>query len=403
VLAVEASPAQGLGVKFFLPLAITAVLASGGWWLFGRTKSNTPQYQSVSISRGDITQCVTATGQLNAVLNVQLGSQISGNIQKLFADFNSEVKAGQVVAQLDPATYQAAVHQAEGEVTGAAAALELAQINARRQEQLLARKVSTQGELDTATASLHQAEANLVIRKAQLERARVDLDRCTIYAPIDGMIISRSVDVGQTVAASLQAPILFTIANDLRKMQIDANVAEADVGSVDVGQTVEFTVDAFPYRTFRGKVAQVRNAPINVQNVVSYDTVIAVDNADLKLKPGMTANVSILIAQKQEALKIPNGALRFRPGTEPGKSPVRSTKRPGERPPQGQRTVQVLKGGQLTPTPVRLGITDGVSTEILEGLRENDVVVTGVAATAPASPSAAGGGNPFSGSSIRRY
>jgi HlyD family secretion protein len=401
-LAVAAGPEQRLGVKRFPLIILAALIVGGGWWFFVREKSSAPRYLTTTPARGDITQTVTATGQLNAVLNVQVGSQISGNIQKLFADFNSEVKAGQVVAQLDPATYQAAVHQAEGELHFAKAALELAQLNAKRQEQLASRKVSAPLDLDTALAALHQAEASVKIREAQLERARVDLDRCTIYAPIDGLVISRSVDVGQTVAASLQAPILFTIANDLRKMQIDANVAEADVGSVQVGQAVEFTVDAFPYRTFQGKVAQVRNAPLNVQNVVSYDAVISVDNSELKLKPGMTANVSVLVAQRSNTLKIPNSALRFRPGGDRAQGGKPGQKRSGERPAQGQRTVHLLKDGQPAPVPVRAGITDGVFTEILEGLTEKDGVITGIAQPPPSTAGAQGASSPFGGG-MRRY
>src|SRR5215831_11290012 len=270
-------------------------------------------YQTATVTRGPITQAVTATGTLNPVVNVQVGSQVSGNISKLFVDFNSQVKAGQVVAQIDPALFQATVTQAEGDVASAQAALELARINAKRTQDLFARKTTSQADLDQAVANLHQAEANAKIKQGALDKAKADLEHCTITSPIDGVVISRSVDVGQTVAASLQAPVIFQIANDLTKMQIDSNVAEADVGVVEVGQNVDFTVDAFPTRTFHGKVVQVRNAPITVQNVVTYDTVIGVDNNDLKLKPGMTANVSIIIANKDSVLQLKNAALRFRP------------------------------------------------------------------------------------------
>ena len=271
------------------------------------------EYQTATVTRGAITQAVTATGTLNPVVNVQVGSQISGNIQKLFVDFNSPVKAGQVVAQIDPAVFQASVTQAEGDLANARAALELARVTAKRTEELVAKQNSAQSELDQAIAALHQAEAMVTIKEGALQKARVDLDHCTITSPIDGIVISRSVDVGQTVAASLSAPVIFTIANDLAKMQIDANVAEADIGTVEAGQKVDFTVDAFPKRTFHGEVVQVRNAPITVQNVVTYDTVIGVNNSDLKLKPGMTANVSIVGAQRDNALKVSNAALRFRP------------------------------------------------------------------------------------------
>src|SRR5438876_5944953 len=276
-------------------------------------KGGAANYQTATVTRGPITQAVTATGTLNPVVNVQVGSQVSGNIAKLFADFNSQVKAGQVVAQIDPALFQANVTQAEGDLANAQAALELARINARRTQELFAKKTSSQADVDQAVATLHQAEANVKIKQGALDKAKADLDHCTITSPIDGVVISRSVDVGQTVAASLQAPVIFAIANDLTKMQIDTNVAEADVGVVKIDQTVDFTVDAFPMQTFHGKVVQVRNAPITVQNVVTYDTVIGVSNPDLKLKPGMTANVSIIVAHKDDVLQIKNAALRYRP------------------------------------------------------------------------------------------
>jgi HlyD family secretion protein len=310
-------------MKKLLVVLILAAAAAGGWAYFKNSKNAAPQFQTLPIERGDITQAVTATGTLNPVLKVQVGSQISGNIQKLLADFNSIVKKGDVVAQLDPATFQAVVHQTEGELASAQAALKLAELNAKRQRELAASRISTQADLDQAEASLLQAQATVRIRQAQVEKAKVDLGRCTIYAPIDGIVISRDVDVGQTVAASLSAPVIFQIANDLKNMQIDANVAEADVGNVALDQQVDFTVDAFEYRTFRGKVAQVRNAPITVQNVVTYDTVISVVNEDMKLKPGMTANVSIIIAERQDVLKLPNAALRYRPSET--EAPARRT------------------------------------------------------------------------------
>jgi len=362
-------------------------------------------YQTATITRGPITQAVTATGTLNPVVNVQVGSQVSGNIAKLFVDFNSEVKAGQVVAQIDPVLFQATVTQAEGDLANAQAALELAKVNATRMQELFTRKTSSQADLDQAMANLHQAEANVKIKQGALDRARADLEHCRITSPIDGVVISRSVDVGQTVAASLQAPVIFAIANDLTKMQIDANVAEADVGVVKVDQNVDFTVDAFPMETFHGKVVQVRNAPITVQNVVTYDTVIGVSNPDLKLKPGMTANVSIIVAHKDDVLQIKNAALRFRP---PDATPVETrrmgTSRTG-RPGGGrgvphesaERTVYVLPPGTSRPQPLRIktGISDGIGTEVVEGLKEGDRVATAeLASTAAASSPPA---NPFGG------
>jgi HlyD family secretion protein len=363
-------------------------------------------YQTATVTRGPITQAVTATGTLNPVVNVQVGSQVSGNIAKLFADFNSQVKAGQVVAQIDPALFQATVTQAEGDLANAQAALELARVNAKRTQDLFARKTSSQADLDQAMANLHQAEANVKIKQGALDKAKADLDHCTITSPIDGVVISRNVDVGQTVAASLQAPVIFQIANDLTKMQIDSNVAEADVGVLEVGQDVDFTVDAFPMRTFHGKVVQVRNAPITVQNVVTYDTVIGVSNPDLKLKPGMTANVSIIIAHKDNVLQIKNAALRYRPAeATPGEVRARSPGRAGARGGVGheqrtsERTVYVLSGDRPQPVQIKTGISDGVVTEVIEGLKEGDSVVT--AELASKSPAASPPPNPFSGGARR--
>src|SRR5437899_8636269 len=254
-------------MKRFLPIGVIIVALLIILFVVRRcTQSSAAGYQTATATRGPITQAVTATGTLNPVVNVQVGSQVSGNIAKLFADFNSEVKAGQTVAQIDPMLFQAAVTQAEGDLASTQAALELAKVNATRTEQLFKQKISSQQDLDQAMANLHQAEANVKIKQGALDKAKADLDHCTITSPIDGVVISRSVDVGQTVAASLQAPVIFQIANDLTKMQIDANVAEADVGVLEVGQDVDFTVDAFPMRTFHGKVVQVRNAPITVRS-----------------------------------------------------------------------------------------------------------------------------------------
>ncbi len=426
-------------------LVLAAGVAWGGWAYIQRQKQNShAEYQTATVARGELTQAVTASGTLNPVLNVQVGSQISGIILKLYADFNTPVKAGQVVAQLDPGTYQANVNSAEGELANAKASLELAQINARRAAELFKANLIPQSEHDQSIASLHQAEAQVKIRSASLERAKVDLDRCTIYAPVDGIVISRNVDVGQTVAASMTAPVLFQIANDLTKMQIDANVAEADIGGVEVGQHVDFTVDAFPLRTFTGKVIQVRNAPITVQSVVTYDAVIEVSNPDLKLKPGMTANVNIVTARRENVLKIPNAALRFRPPdvlaaenktnasmarlTGAGSSAVDRAMR--EKPPKGEkrrasdgaasggegrrskmerpitRTVYVMpqsSAGEMSsakpqPVQIKCGISDEVATEVQEGLNEGDLVATGVTVSGTAAQKPT---NPF-GSGFRR-
>jgi HlyD family secretion protein len=389
-------------MKRFLPIALIIVALMVLLFLVRQCRNGgAANFQTTTITRGPITQAVTATGTLNPVVNVQVGSQVSGNISKLFVDFNSQVKAGQVVAQIDPSLFQAAVTQAEGDLASAQAALDLARVNAKRTQELFAKKNSSQQDVDQAMATLHQAEANVKIKQGALDKTKADLDHCTITSPIDGVVISRSVDVGQTVAASLQAPVIFQIANDLTKMQIDSNVAEADVGAVEVGQTVDFTVDAFPTRTFHGRVVQVRNAPITVQNVVTYDTVIGVSNPDLKLKPGMTANVSIIIAHKDDVLQIKNAALRYRPPEAGSAQPPRSKSSPGSQRLTGarerrtERTVYTLSFGRPKAIPIKTGISDGIVTEVTDGLKEGDQVVTAELS----APSAAGSpaANPFSG------
>ncbi len=375
-----------------LSLAVAFFFLAGTLGLTSCRKGSSSEFQTVTVTRGEITQAVTATGTLNPVVNVQVGSQVSGTIAKLSADFNSKVKEGDVVAQIDPALFQASVTQAEGDLASAQAALELAKLNESRTRALVAKQSSAQTDLDTATANLHQAEANVKIKQGALDKARADLDHCTIKSPVDGVVISRNVDVGQTVAASLQAPIIFTIANDLAKMQIDAAVAEADVGAVAVDQRVDFTVDAFPNRTFHGKVTQVRNAPTTVQNVVTYDTVIGVDNTELLLKPGMTANVSIVVAHKDDVLRVANSAMRYRPADAPTGTPPPATaaaqgnaagtrrgngggSRGQAKERRSERTVYVLRDAKPQPVTIKTGISDGISTEVQEGLQENDRVV----------------------------
>jgi len=377
--------------KLIFSLIVLAMLGGGGWWWWQGRKADEVTYQTAPVARGDLTQTVTATGTLNPVLNVQVGSQISGNIRKLNADFNTVVKAGQVVAEIDPSIYQAVVAQAEGDVANAKAALELAQLNAQRTEELRKENVAPQSVLDQAIANLHQAQAMVKVKEGVLAKAQTDLKHCQIYSPIDGIVISRMVDVGQTVAASLSAPVIFQIAHNLANMQIDTNVAEADIGNIAEGQQVEFTVDAYPYRTFHGKVRLIRNAPITIQNVVTYDTVIDVDNSDLKLKPGMTANVSIIIEKREAALKLSNSTLRFRPPDAPAPtaslvaaaappvSKLKGERKPRPEAPKMERTIYVLRGDgpEAKPEPVKIktGISDGIFTEILEGLQEGDPVV----------------------------
>lgn len=300
-------------VKLLVGVLVAGGLAVGAYFLLRAADVTALEYKSTPVTRGDITQSVTANGSLSPVRMVEVGSQISGTITNITVDFNSKVKAGDVIAQIDAATYQRALLQAEAELANAKASLRLTELNLARAKELLSNKLIAQSDFDQTDASYVQAEALVKMREANVERARVDLSRATIYAPMDGVVITRKIESGQTVAASMNTPTLFIIANDLAKMQIEAAVAEADVGGVEEGQNVQFTVDAFPGRSFQGRVQQVRFAATTNQNVVTYTTVVAVDNKDLKLRPGMTANARFITAERTNVLKVPNAAIRFRP------------------------------------------------------------------------------------------
>jgi HlyD family secretion protein len=397
-------------------LAAALAAGAGGYFYFHHGSSEKLGFNTVVVARGELTATVTATGTLNPVVNVTVGSQVSGRISKLYVDYNSPVTKGEVLAEIDPSTYQAAVEQANADLANAKANLELQQAQFNRSAELFTNKLISGSDYDTALATLHEAEAMVKIKQATLDNAMVNLNYCKILSPVDGVVIQRAVELGQTVASSFNTPTIFQIANDLTKMQIDSNVAEADVGGVVEGQSVEFTVDAYPTRTFHGSVAQVRNSPITVNNVVTYDTVISVTNADYKLKPGMTANVSVIVAQREDALKISNVALRFRPpdgatvltnmvasssGTNDVASGKGSRKGKGGR---GVRTVYVLAGDesapQLKPVPVKTGITDGIFTEIIDGVKEGDKIVSGVVNND--SQSSASTSSPFGGGGFPR-
>ncbi|GEJ57388.1 efflux RND transporter periplasmic adaptor subunit [Anaeromyxobacter diazotrophicus] len=367
-----------------------------------------PAYRTDRVTRGGVAEVVSATGDVSAVVTVNVGSQVSGTISKLYADFNTPVKKDQVVAEIDPRLFQAALERAvaglaaaEADVAKAKAALADAQRTERRSLELQKRNLIAAADVDAALAAREGAEAALQGAAARVLQARADRDTaltnvqlCRIRSPIDGIVISRSVDVGQTVAASLQAPTLFLIANDLTRMQILANVDEADVGKVKEGLAARFTVDAFPGEQFEGKIREVRQAPSTIQNVVTYAAVIDAPNPERKLRQGMTASVTIVTKQVPEALRVPNAALRFRPAGDPGSARPGGEGRPGagagagrvERtasadgaPRKGVRRGRVyqLRGGQLAPAEVELGISDGRQTELLSGLEEGDEVVTG--------------------------
>ncbi|CBE70228.1 Efflux transporter, RND family, MFP subunit precursor [Candidatus Methylomirabilis oxygeniifera] len=464
--------------KVVLVIVGLIALSGLGGWAYLRGQSRV-EYRTATVGRGDIEATISATGNPNAVVTVQVGSQVSGNIKELHADFNTKVKKGQLVARIDPEIFEAKVNQAKGnldnaraavlnaramlqkteaDIANAKASLEVAKANAAKakvavldaQIKLRSRinlfkeggisaeeRDSAQATYDSNIAALdaakaqdqaagyslraaqaqHEvtmaqiaaADAQVKQNEAALKQAQVDLDHTYIRAPVDGTVVSRNVDVGQTVAASFSAPTLFLIAQDLTKMQVDTNVDEADVGRIRVGQDTTFTVDAFPGEIFKGKVVQIRQAPMNVQNVITYNAVIGVANPDFKLFPGMTANVRILVDRRENVLKIPNAALRFRPpdlkelpnqgGNVSARSPqgrptgqgahdIRDTQNTGR-----DQTIWILgKDKQPQPVTVRLGLADERFTEIIEGnLDGGHEVIVG---TASKNGQAAGGSAP---------
>ena len=421
-------------------IGIAVVVGAIGFWR--RDSDAAPQYETAPVARGDLEQVVTATGTLNPVVEVTVGSQVSGLITKLFVDFNSEVKSNEVIAEIDPSTYEAQLNQAEANLANAKANLELQQANLQRSAQLYTNKLLAGADYDTAVATRDEAAAQVEIEEAAVTNATANLGYCKIRSPVDGVVIARDVDVGQTVASSFNTPTLFQIANNLKNMQIDAAVDEADIGGVKEGQEVDFTVDAYPNRTFHGVVTQVRNAPTTVNNVVTYDTVIGVTNSDYSLKLGMTATVSIIVADRNNVLEIPNSALRFQPAdtagletetnalavtgvrtnfSQGGSSDLRGGRegfRGGQQGGFGSfahggagwggqppiHTVYLLVSNATDNVPglkavqVKTGITDNINTEVLSGLKEGDQVVTGLAI--PGLTSDQGTRNPFA---MRRF
>jgi HlyD family secretion protein len=407
-------------------LIALAAIAAASLGIYRYTRNTEPKvkYDTAALQRGKIVAKVTATGTLSAHVTVLVGSQVSGRIQGLFADFNSAVTKGQLLAQIDPQLFQASVAQARANRMAAVGSLAKskaikanAEIQYTRQKELLAKNLVAQADVDSARAAFESAEADLQVNAgslaqadAQLHQAEVNLGYTKILSPVDGVVISRSVDIGQTVAAALQAPTLFTIAQDLHQMQVDTNVAESDVGKLSAGMTATFTVDAYPNERFKGKVREIRNAPQTIQSVVTYDAVIDVENPDLKLKPGMTANVTFVYAERDDVLTVANAALRFRPSPEAlaaagigsahagGKGPHNKEKgEDASGPPPDRKVLWVLRNGALTRVVVRTGISDGTLTEIVGGeLTDGDQLVldanTGAPKTAPTSASTRGMG-----------
>lgn len=391
--------------KKFVWAGIVLVALVGVFLLVGGRKKSEPKYRTAKVERGEVTQTVTATGFLSAVTTVKVGSQVSGIISALHADFNSRVKKGDLLAELDPAPFQARVAQNEANLEKAQVEVRNAEIALRRQKSLAGQGLSPQADVDAMQANFDSARASVSQSAAALKQARTDLSYTRIVAPIDGVVVDRQYDVGQTVAASFQAPVIFTIAQDLTKMQVAADVSESDIGKVKQEQSVRFTVDAYPERQFNGKVAQIRlNATVN-QNVVTYPVIVEVRNPDLILRPNMTANVSVDVATVEDALRVPNAALRWKPEEAEGASVEERAARAGQggtgamarqmdqasggaaaggggrRGAMRPQTVYLLgpDGGTPKQVEVRAGISDGRFTQVLQGeLKPGDNVVVGL-------------------------
>jgi HlyD family secretion protein len=367
--------------RITLAAVLLALLAAGGTWWYLRPAAQVG-YVTATVSRGTVAPYVTASGSVNPVVTVQVGTYVSGVIQELYCDFNTRVKAGQLCAKIDPRPYQVVVDQGTAALTAARAqllkdqaGLAYAKLNYERQQKLLAESLTSKDAVDLALSSFDQAraqvgldQATVVQRQADLDAAKVNLGYTNITSPVDGTVVSRNITQGQTVAASFQTPTLFLIATDLTHMQVDASVSESDVGSVKLGDKASFTVEAFPAHVFRGQVVQVRQSPQTIQNVVTYDVVVQADNPDLLLMPGMTADVRIITAEATDALRVPVEALRYWPETVP--KPAREHSVPAQ--------VWTLRGGRPVAVPVVTGLTDDAYAQIRQGaLSPGDSVIVG--------------------------
>ena len=384
-------------------VVVVLVGIAAAWWL--SANNTTIHYTTAPVTRGAVTRTVTATGTVNPVLTIIVGTYVSGVIQELNCDYNTQVKRGQICAKIDPRPYQSVVDQSRANLAIAKAQLEkdkaslaYAKINHERQARLLKSNAVSQDAADIAKNAYDQAQAQITFddatiqqRQAALDAAQVNLDYTNIVSPVDGIVVSRNVTMGQTVAASFQTPTLFLIATDLTKMQVDTNVSESDIGSIKERNTAIFTVDAFPKRTFKGAVTQVRQSPQTVQNVVTFDVVIAADNADLAMKPGMTAATRIVTEARSDVIRVPSQALRYRPSTlgrENPRSEGQSTTRAGSDANVAQ--LWVLRDGEPASASVVVGLEDDSFTEIVQGeVKPGDQVITGEQSTAGDSRSVA--------------
>ena len=390
--------------RIILGVTVAASLIGGGIWYAKQRAASDPEqrYKLATLEKGEVTQTVSANGTLTPLVLVNVGTQVSGTVKKLYVDFNNKVVAGQKMLELDQSLLLAQAKQSEANVVNVAASVELARANAVRMKALFEKEYVSRQEYDQAMQVMKSAAAQLAQARAAEEKDRVNLGYTVITSPVSGVVVARLVDLGQTVAASFQTPVLIQIAQDLSKMAIDTSFAEADIGSITQGQNVRFTVDAFPNRGFQGEVQQIRLNPTNQQNVVTYNVRVRVDNPDLLLLPGMTAYVNIGVQKRSDVLLVPNAALRFKPADAPDKKPENGQKpastatgsgtgagmgggapaatgeKKGRKRDSQSGTVYVLDGDQIRPVSVQIGITDNRNTEVVSGdLKPGDRVVTG--------------------------
>ncbi|MCL4688823.1 MAG: efflux RND transporter periplasmic adaptor subunit [Burkholderiales bacterium] len=369
--------------RILVPLLVVVAAAAGyAWWRSQPGAAPAERWRLEAVDRGDVVQVVSANGTVNPVTSVNVGTQVSGSIVRLHADFNSEVKEGQLLAELDPALFNAALAQSEANLNAAQAALRLAQTKEARTRSLVGKGFISQAELDTAVKELEAAQAQVELVRAQVARDKTNLRYTIIRSPISGVVVARNVELGQTVAASFNTPTLFQIARDLSRMQIETSIAEADIGGIREGLPARFRVDAFPGQFFRGEVRQVRLNPTIQSNVVSYTVIVTADNPEGRLKPGMTAFVQVTANRRDGVLRVPNAALRFRPPAEAGQAGANATTKAGGgnagggRRDAGQRVYKLVEG-QLVAVPIQVGVSDTSWTEVTGGeVKEGDRLVT---------------------------
>ncbi|WP_106829794.1 efflux RND transporter periplasmic adaptor subunit [Parabacteroides pacaensis] len=364
--------------KILTGIVLVVVVVAGAYFIFGSSSKPSMQLETAQVSYNSINNMVTATGTVEPITEVEVGTQVSGIIDKLYVDYNDQVKAGQLIAEMDKINLQAELESAQAQLESSKTEFEYQQKNYARNKVLFEKKLISDSDYETATYTYEKAKNAYDQNKAAMVKVRRNLEYATITSPIDGVVINRAVEEGQTVAAGFETPTLFTIANDLKKMRVIADVDEADIGQVEEGQRVTFTVDAYPNDVFEGKVTQVRLEATTESNVVTYEVVINAPNEELKLKPGLTANVTIYTLERNHILAVPTKAFRFVPDAEALTALGITVAESQPQAVSGKKVIWQQNGNVLEPKLIGVGTTNGSITEVTEGLREGDPVITGM-------------------------